>query len=184
MISACHLCLPTVTSQVNELNIIRQSLYELEIQHGKIRGHYEDEVSRLRAELLAVRQGLPANTTQPPTVGPGGIGPGPPTIPGIPQIGGTFNDPYFGRDRDRDRERERETRDRDRLLERDREREVRDRDREKDRERSTDHRDAKRVKIDRERERDRGDRDRDTRMKADRPGKQFSSGFPRSPPPH
>ncbi|THH15316.1 hypothetical protein EW146_g5150, partial [Bondarzewia mesenterica] len=42
-----------VSSQVNELNIIRQSLYELESQHGKIRQQYEEEISRLRAELMA-----------------------------------------------------------------------------------------------------------------------------------
>ena len=138
--------------------------------------------------MLAARQGLPANATQPPTVGPGGIGPPGPsgpqnTIPGIPHSGGSFNDPYFGRDRDRDRERE--PRDRDRLFEREREREVRDRDRDKERERSTDHRDPKRLKIERERERDRQqDRDRDNRMKVDRPGKHFPSTLAGSPPPH
>ncbi|KIM91688.1 hypothetical protein PILCRDRAFT_57890 [Piloderma croceum F 1598] len=170
-----------ITSQVNELNIIRQSLYELEIQHGKIRGHYEEEVNRLRSELLAVRQGLPANATQPPTVGPGGIGPpgpsGPPTtVSGISS--GSFNDPYFGRDRDRDRER-----DRDRLPERDREREIRDRERDKERERSADHRDPKRLKLERDRDRDRL-QDRDNRMKVDRPGKHFPSNLAGSPPPH
>jgi general transcriptional corepressor TUP1 len=172
----------TVTSQVNELNIIRQSLYELEIQHGKIRGHYEEELNRLRSELLAVRQGLPANTTQPPTVGPGGIGPpgpsGPPTTVSGISSGGSFNDPYFGRDRDRDRER-----DRDRLPERDREREIRDRERDKERERSTDHRDPKRLKLERDRDRDRL-QDRDNRMKVDRPGKHFPSNLAGSPPPH
>ncbi|KAI0657026.1 WD40-repeat-containing domain protein [Cubamyces menziesii] len=40
-----------VTSQVNELNIIRQSLYDLETQHGKIRQQYEEDVRNLRAEL-------------------------------------------------------------------------------------------------------------------------------------
>lgn len=175
------MCDLAVTSQVNELNIIRQSLYELEIQHGKIRGHYDEEINRLRAELLAVRQGLPNNATQPPTVGPGGIGPpgpsGPPTtVPAIPLSGGSFNDPYFGRDRDRERERDRD---------RDREREIRDRERDKERERSTDHRDPKRLKIERDRDRDRQqDRDRENRMKVDRPGKHFPSHLAGSPPPH
>jgi len=42
-----------VSSQVNELNIIRQSLYDLETQHEKIRRHYEEEVARARAESRA-----------------------------------------------------------------------------------------------------------------------------------
>ena len=155
----------TVTSQVNELNIIRQSLYELEIQHGKIRGHYEEELNRLRAELHAVRQSLPNNTSQPPVgpgIGPSGLSGPPASIPGIPPSG-QFNESYYSRDR----EREREPRDRDR--ERiEREREVRDREREKDRDRSTDHRDSKRLKIERDR-----DRDRDNRMKVDRPGERY-----------
>ena len=36
-----------VASQINELNIIRQSLYDLESQHGKIRQHQEEEIARL-----------------------------------------------------------------------------------------------------------------------------------------
>lgn len=59
-----------VTSQINELNIIRQSLYELESQHGKIRQQYEEELSRLRAELHAARQGLPGGAPPHQTVGP------------------------------------------------------------------------------------------------------------------
>lgn len=47
----------TVTSQVNELNIIRQSLYDLEAQHGKIRQQYEDELTRLRAQIELMRTG-------------------------------------------------------------------------------------------------------------------------------
>jgi len=42
-----------VSSQVNELNIIRQSLYDLETQHEKIRRLYEEEVARARAESRA-----------------------------------------------------------------------------------------------------------------------------------
>ena len=203
-----------VTSQVNELNIIRQSLYELEVQHSKIRGQYEDELSRLRNELVAVRQSVPSNAPQPPPLGPG-IGPlatsGPPVAPGLPPNTGSFNDPYYTRDRERDRERERgepRDRDRERAIDREREREMRDRDRERDkdrdRDRSIDHRDAKRLKMDsRDRERsvlDRGgggerserdsrDRDRDrldrdNRMKVDRQGKYSSYILTRSPPPH
>ncbi|PCH39459.1 WD40 repeat-like protein [Wolfiporia cocos MD-104 SS10] len=44
-----------VGGQVNELNIIRQSLYELETQHTKIRQQYEDEIRALRAEIHALR---------------------------------------------------------------------------------------------------------------------------------
>ncbi|KIK13090.1 hypothetical protein PISMIDRAFT_18232 [Pisolithus microcarpus 441] len=105
-----------VTSQINELNIIRQSLYELESQHGKIHQQYKEELSRLRAELHAARQG-------PPT--------GPPTVSGIQPATGpaSYPDPYYTRERDRDHDRDRE-RDKDReRLERDRERELRDRER-------------------------------------------------------
>ncbi len=75
-----------VASQVNELNIIRQSLYDLEAQHGKIRQQYEEEISRLRAELMAARQGA---TGGPPNlgvnVGPGASGlPTPTAGPALP----------------------------------------------------------------------------------------------------
>ncbi|KAF8068657.1 chromatin associated protein [Lyophyllum atratum] len=48
-----------VTSQVNEVNGIRRSLYDLEIQQAKVRQHYEDELRRLRAEVAVLRQGGP-----------------------------------------------------------------------------------------------------------------------------
>ncbi|KAI6043969.1 WD40-repeat-containing domain protein [Pisolithus marmoratus] len=156
-----------VTSQINELNIIRQSLYELESQHGKIRQQYEEELSRLRAELHAARQGLPGGAPPHPTVGPGTIGPsgppaGLPTVPGVPPATGpaSYSDPYYARERDRDRDRDRE-RDKEReRLERDRERELRDRERDqRDRERERppveSSRDSKRIKTE--------------RMKSDRP---------------
>ena len=44
-----------MTSQVNELNIIRQSLYELETQHTKIRAQYEDQIRHLRQEIENLR---------------------------------------------------------------------------------------------------------------------------------
>ena len=167
-----------VTSQINELNIIRQSLYELESQHGKIRQQYEDELSRLRAELHAARQGIPANPPPHPAVGPASVGPsGPPappaSVPGVlPATGpGSYNDPYYGRDRDRDRDRERE-KDRERA-DREREREIRDREREqrdRERDRPVEVRDPKRIKTE--------------RMKGDRPGKHFPHSSTRSPPPH
>jgi glucose repression regulatory protein TUP1 len=163
----------SVSSQVNELNIIRQSLYDLESQHGKVRQQYEEEIGRLRAELMATasRQGLPASVPPHPTVGPGstgpsGIGGSSSAAPGIPGGPSSYNDPYYGRDRelkDRDRDdrdRDRVNRDRDRGLDRDRadrDRGVGDRDR--DRERPLDQRDSKRLKTD--------------RIKTDRPGTGF-----------
>lgn len=44
-----------MASQVNEVNIIRRSLYDLESQHGKVRQHYEEELRRLRAEVASLR---------------------------------------------------------------------------------------------------------------------------------
>ena len=173
-----HLIVFLVTSQINELNIIRQSLYELESQHGKIRQQYEEELARLRAELHGARQGIPTNPPPHPAVGPASVGPsGPPappaSVPGvIPATGpGSYTDPYYGRDRDRDRDRERE-KDRERA-EREREREIRDREREqrdRDRERPVEVRDPKRIKTE--------------RMKGDRPGKHFPPTSIYSPPPH
>ncbi|KAG6900067.1 hypothetical protein C0995_004389 [Termitomyces sp. Mi166 len=50
-----------VNHQVNEVNTIRRSLYDLEVQQGKVRQHYEDELRRLRLELAGLRQaqGIP-----------------------------------------------------------------------------------------------------------------------------
>lgn len=44
---------------MNELNIIKQTLYELESQHSKVRQQYEEEVNRLRNELAQARQVFP-----------------------------------------------------------------------------------------------------------------------------
>ncbi|KAG2073122.1 WD40 repeat-like protein [Suillus decipiens] len=166
-----------VTSQINELNIVRQSLYELESQHGKIRQTYEEELNRLRGELHALRQGVSAGAPHPP-VGPASVGPSgppapPPAVPGVPPGPGSYNEPYYSRDRDREREREKDRERADR--ERDRDREIRDRqreDRDRDRERPpAEARDSKRIKTE--------------RMKGDsRPGKPFTSSSARSPPPH
>ena len=168
-----HVLFP-VTSQINELNIIRQSLYELESQHGKIRQQYEEELARLRAELHATRQGIPPGGPPHPTVGPGIAPSGPPappsSVPGVqPPTGpGSYSDPYYPRDRDRDRERDKDReRDRDREL-RDRERDPRDRDRERPPIEGS--RDPKRIKTE--------------RIKGDRPGKPFYPNSPRTPPPH
>jgi len=153
-----------VASQVNELNIIRQSLYDLEAQHGKIRQQYEEEISRLRAELMATRQGAAGG---PPNlgvnVGPGASGlPTPTAGPALPYsdpfMGRPPRDPAFDRDRDRDRERDRGLLERDRERDRDRDREAKERERERERERDRDReqRESKRIKPD--------------RIKSDRPG--------------
>ncbi|KAK0192449.1 WD40-repeat-containing domain protein [Armillaria mellea] len=147
-----------MSSQVNELNIIRQSLYELETQHTKIRSQYEEELSRVRAELHALRQNIPVTGGPPPhpVVGPGSVAAGS-SASGLREnllISGPLpssygSDAFYGRDRDlRDRERMLE-RDRERDRDRDRDRENRDRDRDRDRERTLDQRDSKRPKTER-----------------------------------
>jgi general transcriptional corepressor TUP1 len=158
----------SVSGQVNELNIIRQSLYDLEAQHGKVRQHYEEEISRLRSELAArPTAGISHATVGPGSTGPPGISGQPSVAPGI--LGPpSFNDPYYARDReprDRDRDdrdRDRQARDRDRGPDRDsrvdRERGVGERERvERERDRPIDQRDTKRLKTE--------------RIKTDRPGK-------------
>ncbi|KZV94355.1 WD40 repeat-like protein [Exidia glandulosa HHB12029] len=154
-------------SQVNELNIIRQALYDLEAQHSRIRQQYEDELLKLKNELHQARQQAHANVNpqHPPGLGPSPSN-GPPLPPGslsgpVPplppplqqqqpqQAVGSFDQSPYPRptaasersDRDRDRELRGE-RDRERLGERER-----DRDRDRDRDLSASQRDAKRIKT-------------------------------------
>ncbi|KAG5635710.1 hypothetical protein H0H81_010335 [Sphagnurus paluster] len=47
----------SVNNQINEVHMMRRSLHDLEIQQGKVRQHYEDELRRVRAELASLRQG-------------------------------------------------------------------------------------------------------------------------------
>ncbi|KAJ7230707.1 chromatin associated protein [Mycena pura] len=115
----------TINAQVDELNAIRQALYELDQKHGKLRQQYEGDLRTLRTELFASRQSARAQ-------------------PSIFAPAETYRDredrPVGQRDRERgapDRERDpsREHRDRDQ------------RDRELDRERYHDvPRDTKRTK--------------------------------------
>ena len=63
-----------VAAQVNELNIIRQSLYDLETQHGKIRSHYEDELQRVRADGRAAMAAAAAAAGPPPPQGIASLG--------------------------------------------------------------------------------------------------------------
>lgn len=163
-------------SQINELNIIRQALYDLETQHSKVRQQFEDELARLRAELLATRQsqGAPADL-RPSQSAPSEPRQGLPSA-GIPPYG----EPYYQRDRDRERigvserggdrdrmgdrdrgeravDRDRGEREREREI---RERDLRERDRDRDRDRPVDQRDPKRLKAE--------------RVKTDRPGEPLS----------
>lgn len=98
--------LSPVTSQVNELNIIRQSLYDLETQHGKIRQQYDDDLRIVRNELDSYKRR------------------------GAPEPLGLAS---LGRDRERDaRERDRELAlTREREVREARDREVRDRERDR-----------------------------------------------------
>ncbi|KAJ7132154.1 WD40-repeat-containing domain protein [Mycena epipterygia] len=123
----------TISAQVDELNTIRQALYDLEQKHGKVRQQYEEEVRALRAELFASRQGPRAQQQQQQ-----------PSAFAAPE-------PYRDReDRDRgialrDRERGVPDREREGTIREHRDREVRER--ELDRERFLDvQRDAKRIK--------------------------------------
>jgi glucose repression regulatory protein TUP1 len=47
---------PSVESQLTELGTIRRSLFDLEAQHERAHSHYEDEIKRIRSELVAIRQ--------------------------------------------------------------------------------------------------------------------------------
>jgi glucose repression regulatory protein TUP1 len=41
---------------MTELTSVRRSLFDLEAQHGRVRQQFEEEVTRMRAELIAIRQ--------------------------------------------------------------------------------------------------------------------------------
>ena len=159
------LTLVIVSTQVNELTMIKTHIYELEARHKQVKQGYEEELSRLRRELDATRQGMAVPPgASPPTLGyvkpergyagPAESGPRPPLPtpgPGNPQYPypPEYRDRERGdRERDRDRERERDLRDRDRdprVMAMDRDRDRLDRER----------------MMDRERERERADRERD-----------------------
>lgn len=150
-----------MSSQVNELNIIRQSLYELENQHSKVQSQYEEELTRVRSELVGLRQNLPSVPGPPPPphsmIGPGGSSlPIASSTSGLPPSSShsAYGGDAFYRERERLERLDRDARISER--DRDRERDGRDRERERDRDRILDQRDAKRLKTD--------------RMKSDRPG--------------
>jgi general transcriptional corepressor TUP1 len=94
-----------VTSQLNEVNIIRRSLYELDSQQSKVRQHYEDEINRLRAEIASLRQNLPTSHTA-PSAGIPGLSPPPSSHGHATSTSANVADPFL-RDRDRERTKER-----------------------------------------------------------------------------
>lgn len=124
-----------VSGQVNELNIIRNSLYDLEAQHAKLTKRYEDELRVTRAELDALRRGAshptphPVNSSALPQQGLNGI---PSQAPPLSRAnGGPPFDPFLTRRDPRD------LTDRDIVMA------------ERDRERLPDPREAKRLKSER-----------------------------------
>ncbi|KAG5649838.1 hypothetical protein H0H81_001827 [Sphagnurus paluster] len=126
-------------AQVTEVTKIHQSFYDLEAQHNKVRGSYDEELLRLRQELHNARQGQhappppplshphpsphphanphPGSTAPHPHLNPHpGLNPPPAAPPpNGSSAGGYPGDPYYpGRERERDKEREREARERER----------------------------------------------------------------------
>lgn len=91
-----------MTSQLNEVNVIRRSLYDLEAQQRKARQHYEDEISRLRAEIATLRQSLTTPNTA-PSLGIPGLSP---PHSGHGHATAAITDTFL-RDRDRERTKER-----------------------------------------------------------------------------
>ncbi|KAJ2936489.1 hypothetical protein H1R20_g603, partial [Candolleomyces eurysporus] len=84
-------------SQMNELDVIRQSLYDLETQHGRLREQFEQELARLRAELRVARQQQASSSANPPP---------PANQPGAG--GASGGGAAGGKDRERERERDRD----------------------------------------------------------------------------
>jgi glucose repression regulatory protein TUP1 len=78
-----------VAHQLQELTHLRNSIYELEGKHAKLRQGYEDDLARLRAELAQAARAAPP----PPPPGPGGA------------YGDAFYAPRRERERAPDRER-------------------------------------------------------------------------------
>ncbi|KIJ38894.1 hypothetical protein M422DRAFT_60773 [Sphaerobolus stellatus SS14] len=170
-----------ISGQVNELSMIKNHIYQLEERHKIVKQSYDEELSRLRRELEAARQGIavppgvyrPLSGRMPSESGPrdpGSADAGPRTAipvsaPGNPPPGYPYPD-Y--RDRDRGRERERD-------IDRERERDPRERERDHMRERVSLDRmglDRERIErerlMDRERERDRVERERETGRERER----------------
>ncbi|WWC71740.1 uncharacterized protein I206_105698 [Kwoniella pini CBS 10737] len=75
-----------IQQQINELGLIRQSLYELESNHAKVRQEYEGEIARLRRELEA--RGGPGGGPSGPSAG------GQTSPPDLPRPGNDERPPY------------------------------------------------------------------------------------------
>ncbi|CAE7231647.1 unnamed protein product [Rhizoctonia solani] len=111
-----------INAQVNELNHIRQSLYELEAAHKAVRLRYEDEFARLTQELANRPAAPPAGGPAPQAAYPSEY---------EREREEREREREHNRERDRiAREREREIRDRERELQREKDRDIRERDRE------------------------------------------------------
>ncbi|WWC90888.1 uncharacterized protein L201_005825 [Kwoniella dendrophila CBS 6074] len=79
-----------IQQQINELGLIRQSLYELEANHAKVRQEYEGEIARLRRELES--RGGPGGGG--PSIGGPITGGGPTSPPELPRLGNDERPPY------------------------------------------------------------------------------------------
>jgi len=140
------------------MNSIRNTVYELEVQHNRLRQQYEEEIVRLRAEVHATRSGqrpqLPPSAPPPESYYPPRDSRDsrrererdperermhPPRERERPA---PMHDVMMG---DRDRDREPRVRD-DRERDRERDREIRMRERDRDRDREHEQRDPKRFK--------------------------------------
>lgn len=51
-----HLTSRSVESQASEMGSMRRSIFDLEAQHERAHHYYEDEIKRIRSELLAAHQ--------------------------------------------------------------------------------------------------------------------------------
>ncbi|KAI5116548.1 hypothetical protein M0805_001289 [Coniferiporia weirii] len=187
-----------IHAQINELNHIKQMVYELENQHSKARQQYEEDVSRLRAELSQARaaavqqaqaqqvaqqaQAQPQSQVLPPHPAASAPITGPPPQPGalpptsasphVSHAGMGHPGPGYGEPlygyRGRDDVRERDLRDI---------RDVRERDmREREMRDARDVRDTRDIRDSREgRERDVRERERDARERETRDVKRVKT---------
>lgn len=162
LLSLCgllKLTLVSVHAQINELNHIKQMVYELENQNTKARQEYNEEVARLRQELSQARQAAAVQAQQAQSIAASApaTANGPPLPPSStsPHVshssGPAYGEPPYGYRRDERDVRDRDVRDGRDIRDRDmrdvradmRERELRDRERERDA------REIKRVKTER-----------------------------------
>ena len=95
-----------VESQVTELVTIRRSLFDLEAQHERAHNHYEDEIKRIRSDLITARQsgaGASPVVLGIPGRSPRQLGTSVP-LPNTPAMSEAPTSSQFHRHRDRERE--------------------------------------------------------------------------------